>query len=160
MDDRLYRPGVGFMLINRDGRVFVARRLDMPSEAWQMPQGGIDEGEDPAVALFREMREEIGTDKAEIVAESDDWYRYDLPTDLRSKLWGGRYIGQRQKWYALQFLGSDSDINIATEEPEFMDWKWVPSAQVPELIVPFKRDLYRSVIGHLTAKLPPRFVLA
>ncbi|MBU0724353.1 MAG: RNA pyrophosphohydrolase [Alphaproteobacteria bacterium] len=160
IDDRLYRPGIGIMLINHDGRIFVARRIDMVSEAWQMPQGGIDEGEDPSVALFREMREEIGTDKAEILAVSDDWYRYDLPADLRSRLWGGRYVGQRQKWYALRYLGSDADINIATEEPEFMDWKWAPSAQVPELIVPFKRPLYRELMGELMAKLPASLVLS
>lgn len=160
MSDHLYRPGVGIMLINHDGRIFVARRIDMPSEAWQMPQGGIDEGEDPATALFREMREEIGTDKAEVLAESDDWYRYDLPEGLRDRLWGGRYVGQRQKWYALRYLGSDTDINIATEHPEFMDWKWAPSATVPSLIVPFKRALYQQVLDEMLAKIPPSLRIA
>ncbi|HEY4136615.1 MAG TPA: RNA pyrophosphohydrolase [Alphaproteobacteria bacterium] len=142
-----FRPCVGMMLLNAKGEVFVARRIDMPSEAWQMPQGGIDEGEAPDVALFREMREEIGTDKAEVLAESAGWYDYDLPPELLGKLWGGRYRGQRQKWFALRFTGRDADVNIATEVPEFLAWKWAPIAQVPELIVPFKRALYQKIVA-------------
>lgn len=150
-----YRPGVGLMLLNRDGLVFVAQRLDMPSDAWQMPQGGIDEGEDPRTAAIRELEEEVGTANAEILAESRDWYLYDLPPELRGVLWGGKFRGQRQKWFALRFLGDDGDINIATEHPEFSAWKWAAMADLPDLIVPFKRQLYRELVaefGHLAGR--------
>jgi putative (di)nucleoside polyphosphate hydrolase len=135
------------MLFNRAGRIFVARRIDMPSEAWQMPQGGIDKGEKPRKAALRELREEIGTDKAEIVAESESWRPYDLPRELQGVLWGGRYRGQTQKWFLLRFTGRDADIDIATEHPEFLEWKWVELADVPRLIVPFKRKVYEDVIA-------------
>jgi len=142
------------MLLNAAGLVFVARRIDMSSAAWQMPQGGIDAGESPREAALRELEEEIGTAKAEIIAESSDWLSYDLPPELLDGLWGGRYRGQRQKWFALRFLGADADINIATQTPEFQEWKWVEMAELPRLIVPFKRDLYRRLVaefGHLAA---------
>lgn len=141
-----YRPNVGVILVNRDGLVFVAARLDNPADAWQMPQGGIDRGEDPAVAALRELEEEIGTAKAEIVAESEGWYEYDLPAELIGKMWGGKYRGQKQKWYVLRFTGEDRDIDLETRHPEFRDWKWVPFEQVPDLIVPFKRDLYQNLV--------------
>lgn len=147
-----YRPCVGLMLFNREGLVFVARRIDMVSEAWQMPQGGIDPGEAPVDAAFREMGEEIGTRAAEVLAESDDWLDYDLPVELIGKLWRGRYRGQRQKWFALRYLGADDEIDIETETPEFAEWKWVEAPQLPDLIVPFKRDLYAELVkrfGHL-----------
>ena len=142
-----YRPNVGVILVNRDGRVFVAARIDNPADAWQMPQGGIDKGEDPAAAALRELEEEIGTGKAEIVAESEGWYQYDLPPELVGKMWGGKYRGQKQKWYVLRFLGTDADINLDTRHPEFRAWKWVPFEQVPDLIVPFKRDLYQELVA-------------
>jgi putative (di)nucleoside polyphosphate hydrolase len=142
-----YRPCVGLMLFNRQGRVFVARRIDMRSEAWQMPQGGIDKKEDPRKAALRELREEIGTDKAEIVAESEAWRPYDLPAALRGTLWRGRYRGQTQKWFLLRFTGADADIDIATEHPEFLEWKWVDVADLPRLIVPFKRKIYEDVVA-------------
>lgn len=142
-----YRSCVGMMLLNARGEAFVARRIDMPSEAWQMPQGGIDEGESPEVAVFREMREEIGTDKAEILGESVTWHDYDLPPELLGKIWGGRYRGQRQKWFVMRFTGRDRDINILTEEPEFLAWKWAPLAELPDLIVPFKRGLYEKLVA-------------
>jgi putative (di)nucleoside polyphosphate hydrolase len=145
-----YRPCVGIMLLNPRGQAFVARRIDMPSEAWQMPQGGIDENETPQVAALRELREEIGTDKAEILAESRHWMNYDLPPELVGKLWGGRYCGQRQKWFAMRFTGTDGDINIATEEPEFLDWKWAELERLPSLIVPFKRKLYEQLVIEFT----------
>jgi len=141
-----YRLGVGLMLFNRHGLVFAARRLDT-AEAWQMPQGGIDEGETPRQAALRELEEEIGTGKAEIIAESRDWLTYDLPAELVGKVWKGRFRGQRQKWFALTFTGEDADINIATEHPEFTDWRWVPFDQLVELIVPFKRELYKAVVA-------------
>ena len=142
-----YRPCVGLMLFNRAGLVFVARRIDMPSEAWQMPQGGIDKGEKPRKAALRELREEIGTDKAEIVAESQGWRPYDLPRELQGVLWKGRFRGQTQKWFLLRFTGKDADIDIATEHPEFLEWKWVELADVPRLIVPFKRKVYEEVVA-------------
>lgn len=142
-----YRPGVGLMLLNARGQVFVAQRLDMPSAAWQMPQGGIDPGETPRQAALRELHEEVGTDKVEIIAESRDWVRYDLPADLAAKLWAGRYRGQEQKWFVLRFLGTDADIDIATAEPEFSAWRWAELRELPDLIVPFKRDLYRRLIA-------------
>jgi putative (di)nucleoside polyphosphate hydrolase len=145
--DLPYRPCVGIMLLNPRGQVLVARRIDFPSEAWQMPQGGIDDGEAPLQAALRELREEIGTDKAEVLAESRDWHEYDLPDELRGKIWGGRFRGQRQKWFAMRFTGSDSDINIATEVPEFLDWKWAEIERVPSLIVPFKRHLYEQIVA-------------
>jgi len=141
-----YRRGVGIMLLDPASRVFVARRIDMPSHAWQMPQGGIDAGETPEEAAWREMEEEIGTAAAELIAESRDWLRYDLPTDLVPQLWGGRFRGQEQKWFAFRFTGSDSDIDIETKHPEFLDWKWVEMAELPGLIVPFKRPLYELVV--------------
>ena len=135
------------MLINTRAEVFVARRNDMLSEAWQMPQGGIDEGETPRQAAMRELREETGTDAAEIVAESMKWLTYDLPPELVPKIWGGRYRGQKQKWFLMRFTGRDSDIDINTENPEFLDWKWAPLAALPDLIVPFKRRLYQDLIA-------------
>lgn len=141
-----YRKGVGLMMLNRRGKVFVARRIDMPSEAWQMPQGGIDAGETPRAAAMRELEEEIGTDKATIVAESKGWLSYDLPADLVPRLWGGKYRGQTQKWFLLRFTGTDSDIDIETEDPEFLAWKWAAPRELPKLIVPFKRKLYEHLL--------------
>jgi putative (di)nucleoside polyphosphate hydrolase len=145
-DDSAYRPGVGIMLLNDARQIFVARRIDTGPEAWQMPQGGIDKGESPHEAARRELEEEIGTAKAEFLAESRDWLRYDLPAELIGRVWGGRWRGQRQKWFAMRFTGSDADINLATAHPEFCDWRWMESARLPELIVPFKRDLYRAIL--------------
>lgn len=143
-----YRPGVGLMLFDRKGRVFVARRNDTP-DAWQMPQGGIDEGEDPRAAALRELAEETGVTNAEIVGESEDWIAYDLPEDLRKKVWKGRYRGQRQKWYALRHLGTDKDIDLNAHEAEFDAWRWVELDALETLIVPFKRELYRRVVAEL-----------
>jgi len=142
-----YRPCVGIMLLNPHRQVFVAQRIDMKSDAWQMPQGGIDSNETPLEAAWREMREEIGTDKARLLAESRDWFRYDLPPDLADRLWRGRYAGQKQKWFAFDFEGTDADIDIETEDPEFSTWKWVPMEALPSLIVPFKRQLYRDIVA-------------
>ena len=141
-----YRAGVGLMLFNRAGHVFVARRIDMRSDAWQMPQGGIDRGETPRQAALRELKEEVGTDKAEIVAESRDWYRYELPPELQGWVWGGRFRGQRQRWFALRFTGVDADIDIHTKHAEFSEWRWTQIATLPRLIVPFKRELYAALI--------------
>lgn len=142
-----YRPCVGIMLLNRANQVFVARRIDMTSDAWQMPQGGIDPGEEPRVAAMRELGEETGTDKAVIVGESSAWLNYDLPVEMIGQLWRGRYRGQTQKWFLMRFTGIDSDIDIATETPEFTEWKWIEPAHLPDVIVPFKRDIYRQVVA-------------
>lgn len=146
MQDDRYRPCVGLMLFNRDGRVFAAQRIDTPG-AWQMPQGGIDEGEDPQAAALRELREEIGTDKAVIVAEHPRWLRYDLPSDLRGRIWGGRYLGQTQKWFALRFQGADSDIDLNAHAAEFDTWRWIDIDDLPRLIVDFKRPVYEQVVA-------------
>ncbi len=144
--DLPYRDGVGIMLLNGDSKVFVAKRIDMTSEAWQMPPGGIDEGADPLAGAVRDMQEDSGTDKAELLAAGEGWYYYDLPDDVIPKIWGGRYRGQRQKWFALRFTGSDSDINIETKEAEFSQWQWIEPVKLPDIIVPFKRDLYARLV--------------
>ncbi|MBT5267754.1 MAG: RNA pyrophosphohydrolase [Rhodospirillaceae bacterium] len=142
-----YRPCVGVMLLNARGEVFVAERFDTPG-AWQMPQGGIDPGEQAVDAARREMLEETGTDKAEILAEAADWLSYDLPEDIRKQAWGGQYRGQTQKWFAMRFTGSDQDIDLTREQPpEFKRWQWVPIDTVPERIVAFKRVVYERVVA-------------
>ncbi len=140
-----YRRGVGLMLFNPAGLVWVGRRIDQSADSWQMPQGGIDAGETPEQAALRELKEEIGTDRATIIGESADWLTYDLPPELVGVAWKGRYRGQRQKWFALKFTGSDAEIDIHTEHPEFAEWQWVAFDRLVDLIVPFKRDLYRRV---------------
>jgi len=146
-DDLPYRPAVGIMLINPGGLVFVGRRIDQTVEGWQMPQGGIDEGETPAEAGLRELKEEIGTDKAVILREMDEWLRYDLPKHLLGVALHGRFRGQKQKWLALRFTGKNGDIDIKTAHPEFAAWKWLSMDELPGLIVPFKRDTYKKVIA-------------
>ena len=152
-----YRPCVGVMLVNAHGRVFVGKRIDnREGDWWQMPQGGIDDGEDLDRAMLRELREEIGVDPRhlEIVARLGEELRYDLPPDLQGKLWGGRYCGQRQTWYLVRFTGADADIDIAADEtPEFCEWKWVDPELLPELIVPFKRQVYAAVVEGFRGKL-------
>ena len=147
MSDLPYRPCVGIMLVNDAGLVFVGKRLDQTVEGWQMPQGGIDDGEAPEVAVFREMEEEIGTRNAEIIGIMEDWISYDFPAYLAQKLFNGGYRGQRQKWIALRFLGQDSDIRLETHtHPEFKQWKWVPIGSLLNYVVPFKRDVYEQVM--------------
>lgn len=146
-DDLPYRPCVGIMLVNAEGLVFVGRRIDQTIEGWQMPQGGIDDGETPAEAALRELKEEAGTDKAVVIGEMDEWLAYDLPQHLLGVALHGRYRGQRQKWFALRFTGTDSDIDIRTHEPEFGEWRWLALEALPRLVVPFKRDTYAKVIA-------------
>jgi len=144
--ERPYRPCVGIMLINKDGLVLIAQRIDQRAEAWQMPQGGVEDDETPSQAAMRELEEEIGTNRAEIIAESEAWIPYDLPRDLADKVWRGRFRGQTQKWFAMRFLGEDEDINLATAEPEFDAWKWTPLANLTDVAVRFKRENYRQVV--------------
>ena len=145
-DPKSYRPCVGIMLINRDGLVFVGQRIDILEDAWQMPQGGIDDRENPRQCALRELHEEVGTDKAEIVAEAPGWFFYDLPADLAPRVWGGRWRGQRQKWFALRFTGTDADIDLTTHEPEFKAWRWIAPGDLPDLTVDFKRSTYAAVV--------------
>ena len=142
-----YRPGVGIMLLNRHGLVFGGRRIDTSGTAWQMPQGGIDEGESPRRAAMRELKEETGIDKAKIIAESRGWLSYDLPPEMAATIWGGRYRGQRQKWFAARFFGHDEDFDLNAHEPEFAEWKWLEAGDLPRFIVPFKRQLYLDVLA-------------
>lgn len=146
LHERPYRLGVGLMLLNDRGDIFVAQRIDSPGPAWQMPQGGIDDHEDPLEALHREVREEIGTDHFEILGQTPDWVTYDVPLDLADRLWGGQFRGQKQRWFCGRFLGKDADINLHTHHPEFNAWKWLPPQDLVATIVPFKRELYAFLI--------------
>jgi putative (di)nucleoside polyphosphate hydrolase len=152
--DLPYRPCVGVMLLNAGGKVFVGKRIDQTVEGWQMPQGGIDKGESPRQAALRELKEETGTDKAEILGEMEDWLTYDLPPHLVGIAFHGKYRGQRQKWFALRFTGKDSDIDLTAHEPEFSEWKWAALESLPGLIVPFKREIYQAVIAGLRKYAP------
>lgn len=143
-----YRPNVGAVLFNPQGLILVARRADMPNAegaagGWQLPQGGMDEGEDPAIAVFRELEEEVGTAHAEILAEHPEWLTYDLPPELLGKALGGKWRGQKQKWFALRFLGTDADIRLDLDpHPEFDAWRWAHLRDLPSMAVPFKRAIY------------------
>ena len=153
-----YRPAAGVMLLSREGQVFVAQRLDHQFDAWQMPQGGLDDGEDALAGALRELEEETGIPPhlVEILAEAPDELIYDLPQELRGKLWGGRWDGQRQRWFLARFTGTDADINLDTEYPEFSAWRWVDPWQLPLLIVAFKKTLYEQVLAAFADHLPPR----
>jgi putative (di)nucleoside polyphosphate hydrolase len=157
MKARRYRPCVGVVLINRDGLVFIGRRRNKalaehvaPGYEWQMPQGGIDRGEDPYAACLRELQEETNVQSVSLLAEAKDWYSYDLPNTIAEEAWRGRYQGQRQKWFALRFEGPDSEINIEApggHRPEFDAWRWERMELLPELIIPFKRPVYERVVA-------------
>ena len=146
-----YRRGVGALVFNSDGRVLVARRIGT-IDAWQLPQGGLHPGEDPRVAVKRELIEEIGTDRLEIIAESSGWLRYELPEFFRGKVWKGKYCGQEQRWFAFRFKGDDGDIDVAADKrPEFDAWQWVDIEQLPALAVDFKRHLYEQLVEQFRA---------
>jgi len=154
-DDNLYRRGVGVMLLNAQRHVWVGARIDNPADAWQMPQGGIDEGEDPWATALREVEEETGIAPhlIERIAACPERLRYDLPEEWRPRFWGGKWVGQEQDWFLCRFLGHDSDVDIATAHPEFREWRWIEPERLPEVIVPFKRQLYEQVLEAFAAHL-------
>jgi putative (di)nucleoside polyphosphate hydrolase len=159
-EDATYRPGVGIMLLNARGEVFVARRCDVPGETWQMPQGGIDGNEPPLKAAYRELKEEIGTDKAKLLAESRGWLRYDIPEELLRTARHRQWRGQRQKWFLMRFTGQDADIDLAGEHPEFDAWKWMPVRALPDLVVSFKRQVYIDLLSEFPEITQSRYPLA
>ena len=152
--EKNYRPCVGIVLIN-NGSIFAGQRLDYKSNAWQMPQGGVEENESPIRAAIRELKEETGIKKKhiKIILESKNWINYDLPKELIPKLWNGKFVGQSQKWFAMEFLGSDSDVNINTKNPEFSKWQWMTKNKLLDSIVPFKKKVYENILSQFSAKL-------
>ncbi len=150
-----YRPCVGIMILNKDNQVFVGQRTDRYKDAWQMPQGGVEKGEDPQEAALREMTEETGipADLVEVLAQTDAWLPYDLPHDIVPKIWNGKYRGQKQKWFLLRFSGEDAHVNIETEHQEFAHWRWLDVEELVSNIVPFKRDVYVEVLNAFRAHL-------
>lgn len=146
--DYLYRSGIGIMLINSEKKIFVGKRIDNNSDAWQMPQGGLDPGEDEDVAMFRELWEETGivSSAVKVLKKSSQYFYYNLPYKLQKKFWGGKYLGQKQRWYLAEFIGEESMINLRGETPEFSDWKWIEKDHLLASIVGFKRGLYRDVL--------------
>ena len=156
-DNRPYRPCVGIILIHPDGHVWVGDRIDTDGEHWQLPQGGIDDGETPEQAAWRELFEETGIDHsmASLTHLHDEWLRYDLPDDISHKIWGGKYRGQQQKWAVFQFHGDDTDINLTIHQQEFEKWQWIDFTETPKHIVPFKRDLYETIVKTLSPYVKP-----
>ena len=155
IDLSAYRPCVGVVLARADGLIFAGQRSDRPEAAWQMPQGGIDPGEDAQTAALRELEEETGVAPSlvRIEAETPDWVVYDFPAEIAATRWGGQYLGQKQRWFLVRFTGTDADVNIATEHPEFSAWDWVTPAEMLARIVPFKRAVYAEVLGAFAARL-------
>ena len=142
-----YRKCVGMMILNDDNKILVGKRMDHPSGHWQMPQGGIDENENPEEAVWREMHEEIGTKNAKMIKKSAHWINYEIPSEtLKTLPWGDKFIGQTQKWFAFRFKGSDEEINVSTVNPEFSEWRWTNHNLLVENIVPFKRNTYKIIL--------------
>ena len=140
-----YRNGVGIVVLNNENKVFVAKRIDNPKNFWQMPQGGVDEGENLLNAAYRELKEETSIFNVKLIKEIEDWTQYDLPSKLIGIIWKGRYKGQKQKWFIFKFLGKDTEINIKTKNPEFLDWKWIEIGKITEIVVDFKKEVYQKV---------------
>ncbi|WP_440908968.1 RNA pyrophosphohydrolase [Candidatus Pelagibacter sp.] len=140
-----YRSGVGIVVLNKDNKVFVAKRIDNPKNFWQMPQGGVDKNEDYLSAAYRELEEETSIKSVELISELDGLITYDLPDHLLGIIWKGKYKGQTQKWYLMRFTGNEEEINIKTKHPEFLEWKWVELDQITDLVVKFKLELYKEV---------------
>ena len=159
--DQSYRRGVGAVLFNAEGKVWIGKRVSRNDKKiahfWQMPQGGMDEGETPSEAVFRELQEETGTMNAEIIGETRDWLTYELPKGLAKRSWDGKFRGQKQKWFALRFTGDEQDFNLNShEKPEFSEWRWEDLLELPDIIVPFKRQMYKSIVSeflHIPAKV-------
>ena len=143
------RTGVGVIVLNKDNKVFVGKRKDNPIDKWQMPQGGVDKGEELVDAMRRELKEETSIKNIEIIKEIDGWLDYELPKNLLGKIWKGRYRGQKQKWFIVKFVGEESEINITTKRPEFIEWKWVERSQLPNIIVDFKKNVYEKLVVEL-----------
>jgi len=139
------RSGVGIVVLNKENKVFIARRIDNPKNYWQMPQGGVDHDEDYLFAAYRELREETGIKNVELIKELDGFTTYKLPTNLLGIIWKGKYKGQKQKWFVIRFLGNDDEINIKTKRPEFLDWKWIELDKITDLVVKFKLDVYKEI---------------
>ena len=143
------RTGVGIIVLNKQNKIFVGKRKDNPGDKWQMPQGGVDEGEDYITAMKRELKEETGIENIKIIKEIEKIYQYELPEDLVGIIWKGKYRGQKQKWFITRFLGNDSEINLNTKYPEFIEWKWISPNKLPEVIVDFKKDLYLKLLDRI-----------
>ncbi len=141
-----YRLGIGVFLLNKDKKLWVGKRIDNPGNYWQMPQGGIDSEESQIQACFRELKEEIGSDNVKVIMESEEWLKYDLPDKLIGNVWKGKYRGQKQKWFACEFLGRDKDINIDYFKPEFCAWKWISPKKILDVAVPFKKKIYSTIL--------------
>ena len=143
------RLGVGIALINQENKVFVGKRIDNPKNFWQMPQGGINENENYLQAAKRELLEETGIKTVKVIKEMDNWLTYDLPKNLLGKIWNGKYRGQKQKWFIMKFLGNTNEININTQDPEFLDWKWIEISNLPKVVVDFKLEVYKKIFKEL-----------
>ena len=147
------RLGVGIVLLNNENKVFVGKRIDNPKNSWQMPQGGVDQNENFLQAAERELEEETGIKSVELIKELDGWFKYDLPKYLLGKLWKGKYRGQKQKWFVMKFIGKTDEINVKTKNPEFFDWKWIKSSELPSVAVKFKVDIYNKIKAELSSLL-------
>ena len=143
------RTGVGIIVLNKQNKIFVGKRKDNPRDKWQMPQGGVDEGEDYTTAMKRELKEETGIENIKIIKEIEKIYQYELPEDLVGRIWKGKYRGQKQKWFITRFLGEEKEINLNTRHAEFIDWKWIEPKFLPEVIVNFKKDLYLNLLKEI-----------